>query len=596
MSQPTTGRATDLTVEDLPPSGPLRRASGGRFMPEALVAALDELDRGLAGRRWPTRRSSAEFERILRDVRRHARACSTEADRLAARLRRRPGPAQARGPQPHRRPQDQQRARPGAAHQADGQDPGHRRDRRRPARRRHGHRRRALRPRLHRLHGRGRHRAPGAQRRPDAAARRRRSIPVELRQRARSRTPSTRRCATGSPTSTHTALPLRHRRPGRTRSPSMVRDFHRGHRRRGARPVPRADRRGCPTPSSPASAAAPTRSGIFHRLPRRRRASRLVRLRGRAATASRPAATRPRIHGRRRRACCTAPAPTCCRTTTARPIESHSISAGLDYPGVGPEHAYLRDSGRADVPPGHRRPRPWRRSRLLCRTEGIIPAHRVGARPRRRARQLGRGAGPRRTDPGQPRPVAATRTWARPSRGSVSASEAHASDDGRLGGRVGAAVAAAPRAARRWSATSRSGSRPSTGSIEAMRAMVDAGCDVDRGRRCPYSDPVMDGPIIQAAAQRRSTAGPAAATCCAAVEAVARRPGAAPVVMTYWNPVERVRRRAVRRRPRRRRGAGLITPDLTPDEARRVDRRRRRARPRQDLPGRAELAPTSGSR
>ena len=50
--------------------------------------------------------------------------------------RRRPDPAQARGPQPHRRPQDPQRARPGAAHPADGQDPGDRRDRRRPARRR----------------------------------------------------------------------------------------------------------------------------------------------------------------------------------------------------------------------------------------------------------------------------------------------------------------------------------------------------------------------------------------------------------------------------------------------------------------------------
>src|ERR1700755_1580366 len=54
-------------------------------------------------------------------------------------------------------------------------------------------------------------------------------------------------------------------------------------------------------------------------------------------------------------------------------IESHSISAGLDYPGVGPEHAWLRDTGRAEY-------RPITDSeamdafRLLCRTEGIIPA------------------------------------------------------------------------------------------------------------------------------------------------------------------------------------------------------------------------------
>ena len=58
---------------------------------------------------------------------------------LAARLserRRPPDLPQARGPQPHRRAQDQQRARPGAAGQADGQGADHRRDRRRPARRR----------------------------------------------------------------------------------------------------------------------------------------------------------------------------------------------------------------------------------------------------------------------------------------------------------------------------------------------------------------------------------------------------------------------------------------------------------------------------
>ena len=79
---------------------------------------------------------------------------------------------QARGSQPHRLAQDQQRARAGVACQADGQDPHHRRDRRRPARRRDRDRVRAARPRMHRLHGRSRHRAPGSQRRPDAPARR----------------------------------------------------------------------------------------------------------------------------------------------------------------------------------------------------------------------------------------------------------------------------------------------------------------------------------------------------------------------------------------------------------------------------------------
>ena len=52
---------------------------------------------------------------------------------------------------------------------------------------------------------------------------------------------------------------------------------------------------------------------------------------------------------------------------------AHSISAGLDYPGVGPEHSYLKDSGRAE----YREvtdPQALEGFHLLCRTEGIIPA------------------------------------------------------------------------------------------------------------------------------------------------------------------------------------------------------------------------------
>ena len=37
-------------------------------------------------------------------------------------------------------------------------------------------------------------------------------------------------------------------------------------------------------------------------------------------------------------------------------LETHSISAGLDYPGVGPEHSYLKDIGRAEYAPVDRRP------------------------------------------------------------------------------------------------------------------------------------------------------------------------------------------------------------------------------------------------
>ena len=54
-------------------------------------------------------------------------------------------------------------------------------------------------------------------------------------------------------------------------------------------------------------------------------------------------------------------------------IESHSISAGLDYPGVGPEHAFLAEIGRAEYRPVTDT-EAMDALRLLCRTEGIIPA------------------------------------------------------------------------------------------------------------------------------------------------------------------------------------------------------------------------------
>ena len=54
-------------------------------------------------------------------------------------------------------------------------------------------------------------------------------------------------------------------------------------------------------------------------------------------------------------------------------VESHSISAGLDYPGVGPEHAYLNDLGRAEYRPITDDQAMYAFS-LLCKSEGIIPA------------------------------------------------------------------------------------------------------------------------------------------------------------------------------------------------------------------------------
>jgi tryptophan synthase beta chain len=73
-------------------------------------------------------------------------------------------------------------------------------------------------------------------------------------------------------------------------------------------------------------------------------------------------------------------------------IESHSISAGLDYPGVGPEHAYLAQVGRAHYHP-ITDAEAMDAFGLLCRTEGIIPAIET-AHALAGALQLGRTLGP----------------------------------------------------------------------------------------------------------------------------------------------------------------------------------------------------------
>ena len=73
-------------------------------------------------------------------------------------------------------------------------------------------------------------------------------------------------------------------------------------------------------------------------------------------------------------------------------VESHSISAGLDYPGVGPEHAWLADIGRAHYIPATDT-EAMEALRLLSRTEGIIPAI-ESAHALAGALRIGRDLGP----------------------------------------------------------------------------------------------------------------------------------------------------------------------------------------------------------
>ena len=76
-------------------------------------------------------------------------------------------------------------------------------------------------------------------------------------------------------------------------------------------------------------------------------------------------------------------------------VESHSISAGLDYPGVGPEHAYLHDIGRAQYR-AITDAQAMEAFALLCRTEGIIPAIET-AHALAGALQVGKELGPQAT-------------------------------------------------------------------------------------------------------------------------------------------------------------------------------------------------------
>lgn len=103
------------------------------------------------------------------------------------------------------------------------------------------------------------------------------------------------------------------------------------------------------------------------------------------------------------------------------------------------------------------------------------------------------------------------------------------------------------------------------GAVEAMRAMVRGGVDlIEIG--LPYSDPVMDGPTIQVAADQALRAGTRTKDVLRTVEAVAAT-GVPTMVMTYWNPIERYGVDRFARDLAGAGGAGLITPDLIPDEA-----------------------------
>lgn len=103
-------------------------------------------------------------------------------------------------------------------------------------------------------------------------------------------------------------------------------------------------------------------------------------------------------------------------------------------------------------------------------------------------------------------------------------------------------------------------------SVEAAVALAEAGADVlELGP--PYSDPVMDGPVIQEATGAALAAGFRLRDTFAAVRAIAERTDVPILVMTYWNPVVQYGVDRYADDLAAAGGAGLITPDITPDAA-----------------------------
>jgi len=99
-------------------------------------------------------------------------------------------------------------------------------------------------------------------------------------------------------------------------------------------------------------------------------------------------------------------------------------------------------------------------------------------------------------------------------------------------------------------------------SISAIKAMIEGGVDVIEVG-LPYSDPVMDGPVIQQASETALTNGFKTGN---VFEVVAASP-APTLVMSYWNPIERFGVAAFASDLKKVGGEGVITPDLTIEES-----------------------------
>ena len=152
--------------------------------------------------------------------------------------------------------------------------------------------------------------------------------------------------------------------------PTMVRDFHRCISREMKEQILEKEGR-LPTAVIACVGGGSNAIGAFYEF-----------IPDRAGAADRRGSGRPRdgagracgaVSAAERRACCRERFPTCCRMRTARLRLTHSVSAGLDYASIGPEHAALHDSGRAEYV-SQDDAAALDAVVKLARTEGILPA------------------------------------------------------------------------------------------------------------------------------------------------------------------------------------------------------------------------------
>ncbi len=338
---------------------------GGRFVPEVLMSPLEELETTF----FEARKDPA-FQAELADLLRNYAGRPTPLY-FAKRLSRNPGRRghlpEARRPAAHRRAQDQQLPGAGSAGAAHGQEAHYRRDGRGPAWRGDGDGVRAVRLGLHGLHGRGRHAPAAPQRVPHAPAGRqggrrdqRQPHPEGRDQRSHARLGD--ECLDD-------ALPAGLGAGLASLSADGARVSSR-HRRGGARADSGARRAACRTRSLPAWAEAATRSASSIR-------SWPMPACGWSAWKRADAANGLGEHAAR----FSGGSPGVLQGAFSYLLQdadgqvslTHSVSAGLDYAMVGPEHAFLHDARTRGIHVDDRRGA-LEAALRLSRTEGIIPA------------------------------------------------------------------------------------------------------------------------------------------------------------------------------------------------------------------------------